>query len=235
MPDSTLVLVVDDDPAEREVLKASFQEAGFCVADAEDEEGALAVLLTKSVQLVTLDLKAGHHSRLALARKIKSIHNIPVIIITSEGEPHQRLEGLEHGADDYVVKPFRPREAVLRARKALERYAPLTAPDAPRSRYSFDSSVLDTKARILRHLSGGTVELTETEYQLLELFLQHPDRVLSRDELWKMLRGHEWSPLDRAIDGHVSRLRHKMTKAGEDMIRSVRGIGYVFTGNVIRI
>lgn len=229
------VLVVDDDRAERDALRSAFEDAGFRVVDAADEEGALATLLKKPVRLVTLDLKSGHHSRLALARKIKSIHNIPVIIITSEGEPHQRLEGLEHGADDYVVKPFHAREAILRARKALKLYAPLTVPDATRPRYGFDSSVLDTKARILRHVSGGSVELTETEYQLLELFLKHPDRILSRDELWKMLRGHEWSPLDRTLDGHISRLRHKMTNAGHDMIKSVRGIGYVFTGSVIRL
>lgn len=235
MPEPILVLVVDDDPDERAFLRSGFEDADFHVVDAENEESALAALLTQHVQLVTLDLKSGHQSRLALARKIKSIHNVPVMIITSQGEPHQRVEGLEHGVDDYIVKPFLSREAVLRARMALERYAPLDAQGVTRPRYSFDSSVLDTKARVLRHSSGGTVDLTETEYQLLELFLQHPDRVLSRDELWKMLRGHEWSPLDRAIDGHVSRLRHKMTKAGEDMIRSVRGIGYVFTGDVMRL
>lgn len=235
MPSDGLILVVDDDAVERAFLRSGFEEAGFKVVEAHDEEGALAAVFNKPIQLVTLDLKSGHKIRIGLARKIKSIRNVPVIIITADGAPHERAEGLEHGADDYIVKPFDIREALIRARLALERYAPLAQDDASTTRYSFDSSVLDTKARILRHVRGGSVELTETEYELLELFLQHPDRVLSRDELWKMLRGHEWSPLDRAIDGHVSRLRHKIESAGEDMIKSVRGVGYVFVGKVMRL
>ena len=155
MPSDGLILVVDDDAVERAFLRSGFEEAGFKVVEAHDEEGALAAVFNKPIQLVTLDLEAGHKIRIGLARKIKSIRNVPVIIVTADGAPHERAESLEHGADDYIVKPFDIREALIRARLALERYAPLAQDDASTTRYSFDSSVLDTKARILRHGVGN--------------------------------------------------------------------------------
>lgn len=228
------VLVVDDDPVERASLRLGFQQSGFRVIEACDEQEALATLSNIPIRLVALDLKSGHHNRIGLARKIKTLHNIPVIIVTSQGEPHERVDGLEHGADDYIVKPFQMREMIIRANAVLLRYEEIDQERHRAARYTFDSSVLDTKARVLRHINGRVVDLTETEFQLLQLFLQHPDRVLSRDELWKVLRSHDWSPFDRAIDGHISRLRHKIEHHGAEMIRSVRGVGYVFVDDVVQ-
>lgn len=230
------ILVIEDDSDTRHLLRAGLEDAGHEVTEAVDSHQAIQLIHKYDFDVVTLDLKLGNEHALGLARQIKAEQNIPVIMISADGAPENRVIGLEHGADDYIVKPFHMREVIIRIRAARARYAALDHAMAKhRIRYAFDSSVLDIKERVLRHNSGRVVDLTETEFQLLEVFLQHPDRVLSRDELWKFLRGHEWSPFDRAIDGHVSRLRHKIEHAGSGMIKSVRGVGYVFTGDVVRL
>ncbi len=159
-------------------------------------------------------------------------------MITGLDTPLDRVTGLEHGADDYITKPFHIREVVIRVRRVLATYgligeSPLRASE-PRHIF-FDGFLFDSRKREVRTSGGAHLELTETEVQLLELFLRYPGRVLSRDEITRLLRGHDWSPLDRMVDGHVSRLRRKVDAEGEDeprLIKSVRGVGYVFTGEV---
>ena len=157
-------------------------------------------------------------------------------MITGRTAPIDRLVGLEHGADDYISKPFHIREAVLRIHNVLRRYEleeTLPKPSMAQ-RYAFDLGILDSAKREVRKVDGTPLDLTETEFLLLEIFLRHPARVLSRDEILQMLRGRDWSPLDRTIDGHVARLRRKIEPAGEapTLVKSVRGVGYVFTGKV---
>jgi DNA-binding response OmpR family regulator len=158
-------------------------------------------------------------------------------MITGYDTPLDRVAGLEQGADDYITKPFHIREVVIRVRKVLATYGVLDAVPpivSTPSCYAFDGLHFDPRKQELRSLSGSLIELTETEVRLLELFLKHPGRVFSRDEITQMLRGHEWSPLDRMIDGHVSRLRRKIDigKDETSFIKSVRGVGYAFAAEV---
>jgi two-component system, OmpR family, response regulator len=238
MADPIYILVVDDEPEVRRLLRQGFEAEGFAVVEAADKLNCLQSLKKYPIKLITLDLKLQNENGLELALEIRAFRNVPIIMITGLDTPLDRLTGLEYGADDYITKPFHIREVVIRVRRVLATYGligdKVPAAGEPRS-LCFEGLVFDTRKREVRTAGGVPVELTETEFQLLETFLRHPGRVLSRDELTRALRGHEWSPLDRMVDGHVSRLRRKVDTESEDeprFIKSVRGVGYVFTGEV---
>lgn len=241
MTDMIHILVVDDEPEIRAILRHGLEEEGFAVAEAGETDALFAAIEKQPVDLITLDLNLGRKDGLELAREIRARHNVPIIMITGRGDPVDRVKGLEQGADDYIVKPFLMREVIIRVRSVLARYgegSPIGVPPTPGNRYAFDNCILDAKRRELRQRSGDIIGLTETEFRLLELFLRNPARVMSRDEIWQMLRGHDWSPLDRAIDGHVARLIRKIERDGDDeprLIKSVRGVGYVFTADVLLV
>ena len=238
MPDPIYIAVVDDEAEVRHVLRQGLEAEGFAVVEAGDKAACLLCLETYPVKLITLDLKLDHQEGLGLAREIRASRNVPIIMITGRDTPLDRVAGLEQGADDYITKPFHIKEVVIRVRRVLATYglldpAPQTVSNLPC--YAFDSFLFDARKQELRSTSGDLIELTETEARLLELFLSHPGRVLSRDEISRMLRGHEWSPLDRMIDGHVSRLRRKIDSPGKEepsLVKSVRGVGYVFAAEV---
>jgi two-component system, OmpR family, response regulator len=238
LPADIHILVVDDDPDVRLVLRQGLEAECFAVSEASDKASTLAQLQTHPIKLITLDLKLGRQSGLDFARDIRAVQNVPIIMITGCDTPLDRVIGLEHGADDYITKPFHIREVVIRVKRTLATYGALE--DRPASiagprNYTFNSFRFDAHKQELRSANDAIVELTETEARLLELFLEHPGRVLSRDEITQLLRGHDWSPLDRMIDGHVSRLRRKVERPGAEeprLIRSVRGVGYVFAGDV---
>lgn len=237
VPDAATILVVDDDPAIRDILRQGLEADGHHVFEAADKAELLRQLAEQPISLITLDLGLGIQDGLELAREIRTNRNLPIIMITGRGDPTDRVTGLEEGADDYITKPFHIREVVLRARSVLARYAPELArlPAAPARKFAFDGFVLDTAARELRSADGALVDLTETEFRLLDLLVRNPARVLSRDEIWQTLRGHDWSPLDRTLDGHVARLRRKIEALDDEeprLIKSVRGVGYVFTVEV---
>jgi DNA-binding response OmpR family regulator len=235
------ILVVDDEPELRKVLRQGLEAEGFAVVEAANKAGLFRCLNAHPIKLITLDLGLGHQDGLALALEIRAAHNLPIIMITGRDTPLDRVAGLERGADDYITKPFHIREVAIRVRSVLARYGIFHGESIPSrllkseaQKYAFDSGILDVYKRELKKTDGAFVELTETEFRVLELFLKHPGRVLSRDDMMKMLRGHDWSPLDRMIDGHVARLRRKIEDSSEEVriIKSVRGVGYVFTGEV---
>ena len=238
MADPIYIAVVDDEPEVRSVLRHGLETEGFAVVEAGDKAACLRSLETYPVKLITLDLKLDHQEGLTLAREIRSLRNVPIIMITGRDTPNDRVVGLEQGADDYITKPVHIKEVVIRVRRVLAIYGVLDAAPPKVSTatyYAFDDLIFDPLKRELRSASGALIELTETEVRLLDLFLKHPGRVLSRDELSQMLRGHDWSPLDRMIDGHVSRLRRKIDRPGKEeprFIKSVRGVGYVFASEV---
>ena len=238
MPDPIHLLVVDDEPEVRLILRKGLEAEGFAVVEAGDRAASLLCLQNHPIDLITLDLKLGGQDGFAFAREIRASRNIPIIMITGCDTPLDRVTGLELGADDYIAKPFHIREVVIRVRRVLATYGLVDAAppkDSPPERYIFDGLFLDVRKHEVRSASGDFIELTETEFRLLELFVKHPGRVLSRDEITQMLRGHNWSPLDRVIDGHVSRLRRKLEiPSGEEprFIKSVRGVGYVFANEV---
>ena len=235
----TTVLVVEDERDVRACLRTGLQDRGFDVLEAESRDSALDMIRRNPVDLVTLDLCLGADDGLELARELREARNVPIIIVTALGAPQDRVRGLENGADDYITKPFHLSEVVMRMTKVLRRYeleASASADSGPHLPHllDFDHCVFDTRRRFVRKLDGRPIDLTDTELRLLELFVRHPGRVLSRDEISLALRGQTWSPLDRTIDGHVARLRRKIDPGHDEplLIRSVRGVGYVFTGEV---
>lgn len=234
------VLVVDDDPRVRSILRHALELEGFSVLEAAAEHEALDLFSKAVVDLVTLDLKLGQSDGLQLAREMRAISDVPLIMITGKHSEIARIVGLEHGADDYIVKPFNMRETMLRIRNVLKRYeAPLvqherSAGALARRVCAFDGWVLDLVKRELRSRDGDLIDLTDAEFRLLTLFVENPGRVLSRDELARTVQGRDWSPLDRTVDGHVARLRRKLEAAADEprIIKSVRTVGYVFTVDV---
>lgn len=230
------VLIVDDETSVREVLRDGLQGAGYEVLEAGSQQTLFDCMESASIDLITLDLNLGSEDGLEIAREIRSKNNVPIVMITARTQPFERVEGLQSGADDYIIKPFHIEEVLVRVDRVMCRYdLDLVRPmnDGPH-RLSINHSVLDTRRREYRRLDGDLIDLTETEFRLLELFVANPERVLSRDELMQALTGRDWSPLDRTIDGHIARLRRKIESLSEapKLIKSVRGVGYVFTGVV---
>lgn len=225
------ILVVDDEEAVRAVLRAGLENEDWSVTEAADKAQMFAALERESFDLVTLDLGLGDDDGLALARELRGRWNIPVLMITGRGQPIDRVSGLEHGADDYIVKPFHIREVILRIRNTLERYRTQLEKDGP---LVYDHSAFDCRKGTVTHPDGSVIELTGIEQRLFEFLARHPGRVVSRDEIAQALHGRDWSPFDRSIDGHVARLRRKVEPRGEApvLIRSVRGVGYVFAAEV---
>lgn len=243
---SETVLIVDDEPEIRALLRAGLEAEGFTVAEASNGAEAEAQLAARPVSLLTLDLKLGGEDGLKLARDLRAKRNTPIIMITGKGDPIDRVVGLELGADDYIAKPFLMREVIARVRAVLRRYqAPEAVAAAPGSgppsgdgtRYTFDGWTVDLARREVRSPDGTLCDLTTAEFNLLSILIQRPGRVLSRDELMDLLKGHDWTPMDRSIDGLVARLRKKIEPERErpQLVKTVRGIGYVFAGAVKRV
>lgn len=236
------VLIVDDEPEVRTLLRTGLEGEGFKVIEAADGRQAMALLDKAPVSLVTLDLKLGGEDGLKVARELRAARNTPIIMITGKGDAIDRIVGLELGADDYIPKPFLMREVIARVRAVLRRYAgaasaaPEPAADGG-ARYAFDGWSVDLARREVRDPQGEVRDLTTAEFNLLALFVQKPGRVLSRDDLMDLLKGHDWTPMDRSIDALVARLRKKLEPDSERpmLVKTVRGVGYVFAGTVKRI
>jgi DNA-binding response OmpR family regulator len=230
------ILVVDDDPKVRKLLRRCLEGEGFGVSEAKDGAELNACLEKQAVALITLDLNLGKENGLDLAREIRKERNVPIIMLTGKGDAIDRVVGLELGADDYLAKPFELRELVARVRAVLRR-AGATEPSAPPGqRYAFQGWVFDLDSRSLEREGGGAVELTTSEFNLLEVFVKRPRRALSRDEIMDLLKGHDWSPLDRSIDNLVARLRKKIEPDPDHprLVKTVRGVGYTFAADVKR-
>ncbi len=235
MTEPVHVLVVDDEPRVRTMLRRYLVEEGFKVSDAADGQAMRAVLDRDVVHLVLLDLAMPGEDGLSLARQIRQRLDVPIIILTGKGDLIDRVVGLEAGADDYITKPFELREVLARIRTVLRRAGPRAATTATAASasevFSFDGWRLDLRRRELQRATGEVVSLTAGEFDLLNAFVRHPNRVLSRDQLMDLVKGREWSAYDRAIDTQVMRLRRKLEPdaSSPTLIKTVRGGGYVFT------
>lgn len=238
------ILIVDDEPEVRALLRQGLEAEGFSVVEAGSGAEADAQLAAHPVSLLTLDLKLGGEDGLKIARDLRAKRNTPIIMITGKSDPIDRVVGLELGADDYIAKPFLMREVVARVRAVLRRYeaslvaaAPMEAVGSSGSRYAFEGWTLDIHRREVRDPGGDVCDLTTAEFNLLAILVQRPGRVLSRDELMDLLKGQDWTPLDRSIDGLVARLRRKIEPQSErpQLVKTVRGVGYVFAGSVKRV
>ena len=239
----THILVVDDDRDVRDLLRECFESEGFHVLEASNGSDMNALLADQPVSLITLDLQLGGESGLELARQIRAKTNVPIVMITGKGDTIDRVVGLELGADDYIAKPFHVREVLARTRAVLRRYrdtgvSVAVATNAPATEaLAFDTWILDIQKRSLQSVSGETRDLTTAEFNILEMFAARPGRVLSRDNIMDLLKGHDWSPLDRSIDSLIVRVRRKIevNPATPQFIKTVRGVGYVFAEEVRKL
>jgi DNA-binding response OmpR family regulator len=234
------ILVVDDDPQVRTLLQNLLENEGYAVSDAASGEQMRSVLATQPIRLVTLDLNLAGEDGLTLAREMRAKHDVPIIMITAKVGEIDRIIGLELGADDYITKPFNVREVLARVRAVLRRYQPSSRTRASsggpseHEKFAFSDWIFDLTARDLKSAAGQRTELTTAEFNLLELFVRRPSRVLSRDAIMDIMKGQEWAPLDRSIDTLVGRLRKKIEPDPEhpSLIKTVRGVGYVLVAEV---
>jgi two-component system OmpR family response regulator len=233
------LLLVDDERSIREPLAQYLTKQGFRVTQVGDAEAARARLTAYAIDLVILDIMMPGEDGLSLCRHIRATSETPVILLTARSEETDRIVGLEMGADDYVVKPFSPRELVARIRVVLRRLAAGgTRQHAPESgSYTFAGWVLKTGERTLVDREGVAVPLSTGEYNLLLALVTRPRQVLTRDQLLDLTQGREANAFDRAIDNQVSRLRRKVEVDAKNpaLIKTVWGGGYTLAAEVTRL
>ena len=227
------ILVVDDDQKLRDLLTRYLGEQGFAVVGAADGAAMDVYLAHNSVDLVVLDLMLPGEDGLSIARRLRSGSDTPIIILSARGEEVDRIVGLEVGADDYLPKPFNPRELLARIRAILRRSETQPNSDsnnASDKEYRFGEFTLNLESHCLMR-EDAAVDLTHGDLALLEVFVTRPNRVMSRDALIEQLKGYERSPYDRSIDVRVTRLRKKIEPQPDhpQFIRTVWGKGYMFT------
>ena len=230
MNSSPKLLVVDDDPELRELTQAYLVKNGFIVNTVETSVGMDEFLATNDVDLLILDLMLPGEHGLAIAKRLKKKKDLPIIIVSAQGEDIDRIVGLEIGADDYLPKPFNPRELLARIRAVLRRSSgKLEEKETESSRLVFNDFELDLNAHSLSR-GGEKVSLTSGEFDLLALLAANPNRVLHRDTILDKLTGAERSPFDRSIDVRVTRLRGKLEfdPSKPELIKTIWGKGYMF-------
>ena len=230
---ATRVLVVDDDPAVREMLTDYLTEHGYDVAVAAGGEAMRAELARTLPAVVLLDVGLPGEDGLTLARYVRERYDLGIIMVTGADEVIDRVAGLEVGADDYIAKPFDPRELRARLKSVLRRLQGKSAPEAKalRELVTIGACTLNLRSRELRDAKGREVPITAMEFSLLKTFLEHPNQVLSRDQLLSLTRNREWEPFDRSIDIRIARLRRKIEEDPDRprAIKTVRGAGYMYT------
>jgi two-component system OmpR family response regulator len=238
MSDRPHILIVDDDREIRSLLSRFLRKHGMRVDTAADGREMFAVLDAGRFDLLVLDLMLPGEDGLSLCRKIRMAGDIPIIMLTALGEEADRIVGLEMGADDYLPKPFNPRELLARIRAVLRRSGEALSPGQTKARagvLTFNGWQLDVGQRTLSAPDGVLVDLTAGELDLLAALAEHPQRVLNRDQLLDLTRGREAGPFDRSIDVQISRLRRKIETDAKNpaIIKTVRGGGYVFAVEVV--
>ena len=218
------ILLVDDDAELCSLLGEFLKREGFAVECEHEGHRGLEKALQPGVDLVVLDVMLPGIDGFEILRRLRPQSKVPVIMLTARGEDVDRIIGLELGADDYLPKPFNPRELAARMRAILRRYEP--RPAAPSGRLEINGVALDTGTReVLAH--GKQVELTTFEFDILELLMRSAGRVLSRDTLMENFYNRKATAFDRSIDMHISHLRKKL-EAGDTLIKTIRGVGYQF-------
>jgi DNA-binding response OmpR family regulator len=226
----TKILIVDDDEALCDLLRQYLEKQGFAVDSAENGTSMDLYLEKSTPNLIILDQMMPGEDGLSIAKRLTNNRNIPIIMLSACGEEIDRILGLEMGADDYLAKPFNPRELLARIRSVLRRHHPeQSEASKDNGTYTFGKYTLDTMSQTLTQ-NGTKVSLTQSEYSLLKLFLENPNRVLSRDLLLENLKGYECLPFDRSVDVRIARLRQKIEIDTTDpkYIQTVWGQGYKF-------
>lgn len=233
MNGSAHILIVDDDREIRDLLSRFLRRQGFRVDAVRDGREMRRALGDWQIDLVILDRMLPGEDGLTLCRDVRASSPLPIIMLTVMGAETDRIVGLEMGADDYLVKPFHPHELLARIKAVLRRTRDASLRERPdkQPRLRFAGWELDRVRRRLRSPDGVKVALSDGEFDLLVAFAEHPQRVLSREQLLDLSRGRSPAPFDRSIDMQVGRLRRKIENDAEDpeLIKTVRGRGYIFT------
>ncbi|MDX1656279.1 MAG: response regulator [Candidatus Competibacteraceae bacterium] len=232
------ILVVDDELELREMMEEYLSTQGMTVFTASGGTAMRQVLAQHGVDLVLLDVRMPGEDGLTLARYLRQQHRVGIIMLTAAGDTVDRVVGLEVGADDYIAKPFDPREVLARIKSVLRR---LSTPPPPAQNKAADQPagigfgrcILNLESHQLFDRDGVEIPITSMEFDLLKAFATHPNRVLSRDQLLNMAHNRDWEPFDRSIDIRVTRLRRKVEEdpAKPQTIKTVRGAGYLFVPN----
>jgi len=231
MTSPTCILVVEDDDDIRQLVAHLLVREGYAVETATDGVAMDGVLARLRPALVVLDLMLPREDGLSICRRLRTSQAPPILILSAKADEVDRVIGLEMGADDYLVKPFGSRELLARVRALLRRGRVISAPER---RFAFDRFTIDLDARQLTDGDDDAVTLTTAEFDLLACFVQHPRRVLSRDQILDWTRGRSAEPFDRTVDMLTSRLRRKLESAspGSNLISTARNRGYLFTAPV---
>lgn len=229
------ILVVDDDPKIRNGISGYLKDHGLRVTTAADGKAMMRQLEAGAHDVVLLDVMLPGEDGLSLLRRLRRDHAVPVLMLTAMAGEADRVVGLESGADDYICKPFSLREVLARVRVVLRRREEAASrPELLATRFVFAGWTFDTGTRVLRSPEGTQVELTTGEFDLLQAFVEHPHRVLNRDQLLDLARGRSSVAVDRSIDVLVMRLRRKIEADPQvpSLIKTVRNGGYVFAAEV---
>ena len=227
------IVIVDDDARIRDLLRRFLSQEGFDVLLAEDGRALDRILQRETIDLLVLDLMLPGEDGLSICKRLRGNGTkIPVIMLTAKGEDVDRINGLEIGADDYLSKPFNPRELLARIHAVLRRRPQAEVPGAPandKEVITFGEFTLDLGVRALSK-NGQDIPLTTGEFAMLKALVRHPRQALSRDKLAQLARGREFEPFDRSLDVQVSRLRKmiELDPASPKIIQTVWGVGYVF-------
>lgn len=235
MTDFANILVVDDDPGLRRLVSDFLGQHGFLVREADGGSAMRAILESEPIDLVVLDVMMPGEDGLTLARSLAHRRDLSVVMVSALGSETDRIIGLEVGADDYLAKPFSPRELLARIRAVLRRQQPLELVEEVETLFQFSGWTMDPMRRLLRDPDGVIVSLSEGEFSLLRVFVERPQRVLTRDQLLEFARGPDSDAFDRAVDTQVSRLRRKLgSRNHQELIHTVRSEGYLFLPKVNR-
>lgn len=228
---SAHIVVVDDEPDLREAVKEYLLDHSYAVSCVDGGAALRALMTERAVDLVILDINMPDEDGLSVARHLRSLGPVGIIMLTAKCDTIDRVVGLEVGADDYLPKPFQLRELLARVRSVLRRVATPQAPAATMGQeVRFGRCMLNLEARRLYDLTGGEVAITAMEFDLLRTFAEHPGRVLSRDQLLDMAHTMEMTPFDRSIDMRIGRLRRKIEGDPKlpETLKTIRGAGYMF-------
>jgi two-component system phosphate regulon response regulator OmpR len=225
------ILIVDDEPEVRAVLEEYFGAHGYAAIGAENAAAAKAIAAEKPVDLALVDINMPGEDGLSLARHLRERYaKIAIVMLTSAGTVVDRIVGLEMGADDYVAKPFDPRELAARVKSVLRRTSAAGRAELGAARVRIGRCVLDVDAHRLIDDKGSEVPMSPLEYDLLRALAEHPNRALSREQILNLHQSRDWDPFDRSVDLRIMRLRRKIEPDPEHprFIRTIRNEGYIF-------
>jgi two-component system OmpR family response regulator len=229
------ILIVDDDPSLRRLIRDFLTGHGYHTFEADGGQSMRGILDRERIDVVVLDVMMPGEDGLTLARSLAGLPNLGIIMVSALGSETDRIIGLEVGADDYLPKPVSPRELLARIRAVLRRQKAQDTHSSQATLFQFDDWKFDTMRRVLRDPADIIVSLSEGEFSLLQVFVERPQRVLTRDQLLEYSRGTDSDAFDRAIDTQVSRLRRKLSsRSADELIHTVRSEGYMFMPSVQR-